>query len=239
MAANIEVKQGASAQANLLVRFFQSSLGKKYVVAVTGFLLFGFVIVHMLGNLQIFLGPDAINAYAKFLKSTPELLWTVRLGLLVIVVLHIVTTVKLWQENRAARPVKYAQGKPPAASLASRTLIVSGLIIFAFIIFHLAHFTVGLVDTNFLNYTDPLGRHNVYQMMIDGFSNPFVSVFYIVAMGLLCLHLSHGVKSLFQSLGLKNRAWDGAIDRFAKIAAAAIFIGNCAIVIAAWTGLVK
>ncbi|HWQ33653.1 MAG TPA: succinate dehydrogenase cytochrome b subunit [Blastocatellia bacterium] len=241
MAAKIEVKQSAAAQANLLVRFFQSSLGKKYIVAITGFLLFGFVIVHMLGNLQFFLGPDAINAYAKFLKSTPELLWPARIGLLVIVILHIVTAVKLWQENRAARPVKYDTGKPPAASFASRTLIVSGLIIFAFIVFHLAHFTVGLVNPALLELRDPKDplRHNVYQMMVDGFSNPWVSIFYIVAMGLLCLHLSHGVSSMFQSLGLKNRAWDGAIDRFAKVASAAIFIGNCAIVIAAWTGLVR
>lgn len=239
MAANIEVKQGTSAPANLLVRFFQSSLGKKYVVAVTGFLLFVFVVMHMLGNLQIFLGPNAINAYAAFLKSTPELLWPARIGLLVIVILHIGTTISLWRENRAARPVKYDRGKPPASSLAARTMIVSGLIIFAFIVFHLAHFTVGLVNPALLALRDPKGRHDVYQMMVDGFSHPFISTFYIVAMGLLCLHLGHGASSMFQSLGLKNRAWDGAIDKFAKIAAAAIFIGNCAIVIAVWTGLLR
>ncbi|MEW6737595.1 MAG: succinate:quinone oxidoreductase, partial [Acidobacteriota bacterium] len=136
--------------------------------------------------------------------------------------------------------VKYGSGKPPvAASLASRTLIVSGMIVFIFILFHLAHFTIGLVDARFLEFRDPEQRHDVYKMMIEGFSQPLVSIFYIFALGLLCLHLSHGVSSMFQSLGLKNKAWDKAIDRFAKIATAILFIGNCAIVIAVWAGFVR
>ncbi len=226
--------------ATISINLLRSSLGKKYVMAVTGFLLFGFVIMHMLGNLQFFLGADSLNGYAKFLKSIPELLWPARIGLLGIVSLHIWTGVSLWVDNRAARPVKYGARKPPvAASLASRTLIISGVIIFSFIVFHLAHFTLGWVDPKLLNFTDTQGRHNVFQMVLDGFANPFVSIFYLVAMGLLCLHLSHGVSSLFQSLGLKSGAWDGAIDKFAKAASALIFLGNCAIVIAAWTGIVK
>jgi succinate dehydrogenase / fumarate reductase cytochrome b subunit len=240
MAANIEAGPGARAATNLLVRLFQSSLGKKYIVAITGVLLFGFVIIHLLGNLQFFLGWESLNAYASFLKSTPELLWPARLGLLAVVILHITAAVKLWQENRAARPEKYGARKPPvAASFASRTMILSGLIIFAFIVFHLAHFTVGLVDRNLLLVEDLKGRHDVHAMMLIGFASPVVSIFYIVAMGLICLHLSHGVSSMFQSLGLKNRSWNRAIDQFAKIASVAIFIGACAIVIAAWTGLVK
>ena len=208
-------------------------------MAITGFLLFGFVMVHMLGNLQIFLGEDSLNGYAKFLKSVPELLWPARIGLLGLVILHLWTGISLWVDNRAARPVKYGSGKPPvAASLASRTLLISGTIIFAFIVFHLAHFTLGWFDPKLLSFTDTQGRHNVFQMVLEGFANPFVSIFYIVAMGLLCLHLSHGVSSMFQSLGLKSGAWDGAIDKFAKAASALIVLGNCAIVIAAWAKLV-
>ncbi|HZS06456.1 MAG TPA: succinate dehydrogenase cytochrome b subunit [Blastocatellia bacterium] len=239
MSANIPVRSEYSrpASVNLLVRLFRSSLGRKYVVAVTGFLLFGFIVFHLLGNLQIFLGLDAINTYAHFLQSIPELLWPARILLLLAVILHIVTSVKLWQENRAARPAKYGTGKPPAAaSLAARTIIISGAVIFAFIVFHLMHFTLGLVDANFPRYTDYQGRHDVHQMVIDGFANPFISVFYIVAMGLVCLHLSHGVSSIFQSLGVGHRA---AFDKLAKAAALVIFIGNCAIVIAAWAGLIK
>lgn len=242
MAANIEATAGGAKtlSANPVLRLWQSSLGKKYIVALTGFLLFGFVIVHMLGNLQIFLGPDALNSYAKALKSNPVLLWGARLGLLAVALLHIVTTIRLTAENRAARPIRYSSGKPAvAASFASRTLIVSGLILLAFIIFHLAHFTLGLVDASYLAFRDVEGRHDVYTMVLEGFSNPLVSLFYIVAVGLLCLHLSHGVSSMFQSLGLRNKALTGGFDKFAKAVAAILFLGNCAIVIAAWAGLVR
>ncbi|MEW6206723.1 MAG: succinate dehydrogenase cytochrome b subunit [Acidobacteriota bacterium] len=222
-----------------LKTLYQSSLGKKYIMALTGLGLFVFVIIHMLGNLQIFLGPDSINSYAEFLKSKPALLWTVRGGLLTLALLHITSAIQLVLINRRARPVGYSTDKIVAASLAARTIIVSGLIILMFIIYHLLHFTAGAVDSRFLRYEDYLGRHDVYRMMIEGFSNPFASAFYIVSMGLLCLHLSHGVSSTFQSLGLKRRAYVDAIDRAASVSAVVIFLGNCAIPIAVLAGLVK
>src|SRR5438132_6511020 len=113
---------------NILLRIWRSSLGKKYVMAITGLGLFIFVIGHMAGNLQIFLGPEKLNAYAFFLKSNPGLLWAARSGLLLIVVLHITSATQLALRNRAARPVRYAEGKPTGASLASRTILASGLI---------------------------------------------------------------------------------------------------------------
>jgi succinate dehydrogenase / fumarate reductase cytochrome b subunit len=241
MAAQVEAVRPLSA--NPLVRLYQSSIGKKYIVAITGFLLFGFVVIHLLGNLQYFLGADKLNGYAQMLKANAGVLWLARLGLLGIVLLHIITAVKLWQENKAARPVKYGTGKAPvAASFASRTLIISGLIVLAFIVFHLAHFTMGLVDPELLRLSETANgveRHDVFRMVSAGFANPLISIFYIVAMGLLCLHLSHGVSSMFQSLGLKNHRWDKTFDLLAKTAAAVIFLGNCAIVIAAWLGIVK
>ena len=224
---------------NIVARFFNSTLGKKYLMALTGFLLFGFVIVHLLGNLQIFLGPTAINEYAHFLKAKPAVLWGARSGLLVIALLHIVTAYQLVARNRAARPVKYSAGKAPvAASFTSRTTAISGTIVLVFIIFHLLHYTVGLIDPSLLRL-ELNQMHNVYGMMVQGFSNPFISAFYILAMALLCMHLAHGVGSMFQSLGVKNGAYDTIINRLAKVAAAVIFLGNCAIVIAVLVGLVK
>jgi succinate dehydrogenase / fumarate reductase, cytochrome b subunit len=222
-----------------LFRIYHSTLGKKYLMAVTGLALFVFVIAHMIGNLQIFLGREPLNAYAVFLKSKPALLWGARLGLLAVTALHIVSAVQLVRRNRAARPVKYAVGKPPISTIANRTLILSGLIILAFIIYHLLHFTLGVTNPEDFALRDPLNQHDVYGMVVAGFSNPLVSAFYIAAMALLCLHLSHGVSSMFQSLGIRNNVYDRSFDRFAKTAAAIIFIGNSAIPVAVLAGLVK
>ena len=216
-----------------------SSLGRKYLMAISGVLLFLFVIVHMLGNLQVFLGPESLNAYGAFLKSKPGLLWSVRLILLVIVVFHIVTGIQLTLQNRRARPVRYANSKPPYASLASRTLLISGLIIFSFVAYHLMQFTLGVTNPEYLHLEDSKGRHDVYRMTIEGFSYPGVTFFYIFAMGLLCLHLSHGVSSAFQSLGLKNKRTENLICRLSQIAAIVIFVGNSSMPLAVLLGFVK
>jgi len=223
---------------NLFSRAYRSSLGKKYVMAITGLLLFGFVIVHMAGNLQVYLGPEPMNAYAELLQSKPGLLWTARVGLFLIAVLHIISALQLAAENRAARPEPYAEGKP-LASLASRTILLSGLIIFAFIVYHLMHFTLGVTNPDFMDLHDAAGRHDVYTMVVEGFRNPYVSAFYIISMGLLCLHLSHGVSSLFQSLGIRRKATVTAFNRFAQISAIVVFIGNCSIPISILAGWVK
>jgi succinate dehydrogenase / fumarate reductase cytochrome b subunit len=223
---------------NLLARAYRSSLGKKYIMAITGLLLFLFVIVHMLGNLQVYIGQDAVNAYAALLKSKPALLWTARAGLFIIAILHILSALQLAAENRAARPEPYAEGKP-IASYAARTILISGLIILAFVVYHLMHFTFGVTNPEFLEMHDRLSRHDVYTMLVDAFRNPWVSVFYIVSMGLLCLHLSHGVSSIFQSLGIRRKKTLAAFNRFAQISAIVIFIGNCSIPISILAGIVK
>jgi len=224
---------------NTFSLLLRSSVGKKYAMGVTGLLLFLYVIVHMAGNLQIFLGPGAINEYAVALKSRFWLLWPARIGLLAITLLHVTTAVQLALENRRARPVRYAKGKPIASTYAARTIVISGLIILAFILFHLAHFTLGLVNPQYMQYEDLMGRHDVYRMMVAGFSNPLVSGVYIVSMGLLCLHLSHGVSSTFQSLGLRSQRTVRGLNRLAMISAAIIFLGNCSIPIAVLVGVVK
>jgi succinate dehydrogenase / fumarate reductase cytochrome b subunit len=230
---------------NIVANLFKSSLGRKYIMAISGGALFLFVIGHLLGNLQIFLGPRAINRYGEFLQSNKEILWPARLGLLLMVFLHIWAAVKLSAENKAARPIGYADNPVPvAASYASRTMLMSGLIIAAFVLYHLLHYTVQVRSLNFtgkdfLALQDPEGRHDVFRMMVAGFSQPLVSGFYILAMGLLCLHLSHGVSATFQSVGLKNQVYGPLIDRFARAAAWLIFLGYISIPIAILLGYVK
>ena len=230
---------------NIVANLFKSSLGRKYIMAISGGALFLFVVGHLLGNLQIFLGPNAINRYGAFLQANKEILWPARLGLLLMVALHIWAAVKLSAENKAARPIGYADNPVPvAASYASRTMLMSGLIIAAFVLYHLLHYTVQVRSLNFtgkdfLSFQDAEGRHDVYRMMVAGFSQPLVSGFYILAMGLLCLHLSHGVSATFQSIGLKNEVCGPLIDRFARAAGWLIFLGYISIPIAILLGYLK
>jgi succinate dehydrogenase / fumarate reductase cytochrome b subunit len=224
-----------------VTNLFTSSVGKKFVMAITGLALFFFVLLHMLGNLQVFLGPETLNRYGAFLQGNLELLWPARIGLLVLVSLHIWSAVRLTVENRAARPQPYAQHEVVAASYASRTMLMSGLIILAFIIYHLLHFTaqvqaVNLTGKSFVELHDSEHRHDVFAMMVLGFQNPLVAGFYIVAMFLLFLHLSHGLGAMFQSLGWKSPAYTQIIARFAKVFSWLIFAGYISIPIAILCG---
>jgi succinate dehydrogenase / fumarate reductase, cytochrome b subunit len=222
---------------NLLRNLFSSSLGKKYLMAGSGAVMILFVLGHLAGNLQIFLGPEAINRYGHFLQSNVEILWPVRLALLAIIALHIWSATRLTLENRAARPQAYEHWDPTAASYASRTMMWSGVIVAVFIIYHLLHFTVmvqavNLTGKDFHTLMDSEKRHDVYKMMVDGFQQPIVSAFYLVGVGLLCLHLSHGISAMFQSLGWKKRSYGECLDRASTWAAALIFLGYASIPIA-------
>ena len=213
-------------------------------MAVTGLALVGFVIAHLLGNLQIFLGPEPLNRYGHFLQTTPELVWPLRIGLLAMIVLHIVAAIALTRQNRAARPVSYAHFEVVAASYASRTMFMSGIIIFVFIVYHLLHFTVQVPQINFTNQDfraleDAKQRHDIYAMMVTGYRQPLVSGFYVLGIALLSLHLSHGISSLFQSLGLSNRYYGRFLDKLAMVLAIAIFVGYVSIPAAVLMGFVK
>lgn len=224
---------------NALLAFFQSSIGRKWVVALTGLGLIGFVVGHLIGNLQIFLPPDYINTYAQKLQSLGPLLWIIRIGLLAIFFLHVVNTIALVKENREARPARYAVERTKRATKASLTMIISGLTLLAFIIFHLAHFTLGAVQTANVNVTDSLGRHDVYRMVVGGFQNPWVSLFYLVAMGLLCLHITHGFQSVFQTLGLRTRKLAPLLNATSIGLGWFLFLGNAAIILAVLFRVVK
>lgn len=231
---------GASAQPSSL-----SSISSKSLVALTGLGLVGFVIAHLLGNLQVYLGPldngEALNRYAHFLKSNPELLWTGRLGLLVLFLAHLGLTLRVQLANRAARPERYVFERRIQATAGSRTMLLTGLVILTFLLYHLAHFTVGLTHPEqFASRTELHGEkvHDVYRMVVLGFRDPLTSILYIVAMVFLGLHLSHGVQSAFQSLGLTNHAWAATIRKVGLGVTLFVVIGNISIPLTILLGLV-
>jgi succinate dehydrogenase / fumarate reductase cytochrome b subunit len=200
-------------------------------MAVTGAILAAFVVGHLLGNLQIFLGPDRFNSYARTLKSLPELLWPVRVTLLVSVILHIWSSIQLAVVKSEARPIGYVRSKSIVSSYASRTMYMSGPIVAAFIIYHLMQFTLGVGGTPYME-SDPYGN------VINGFRVPAVSLFYILAMLLLCLHLRHGLSSFVQTLGLDHPRYTPRLKLLASVVATLIFFGFISIPVAVLAGVI-
>ncbi len=224
---------------NSFTSFFSSSIGRKWIVALSGIALVGFVIGHLVGNLQVFLGPEPLNRYGHFLQGLGELLWAVRFVLLAMVVVHILFTIKLRLESRAARPNRYAVTKHLRASWAGRWMVWSGLMVLCFIVFHLLHFTAQTIHPEYRNLVDAEGRHDVYRMMIAGFRDPLASGFYIVAVGLLGLHLNHGFQSMFQTLGLNSHKVGPVISRTGQVLSWLVFLGYASIPLAVLSGIVK
>lgn len=252
---------------NAFLKLLTSSLGKKYLMAVTGIIWVGFVFGHLAGNLQLFLDPYYLNAYAHKLQTLPYgLLWVARLSLLAALSIHVWTAILLVLENKKARPVGYAAEGTVQASFASRTMKYTGFIVLLFIIFHLAHYTVRIVPGHEYNeviamadgtlyashvplenhgevvvdkYGKPLEVHDVHTMTIAGFSYVWISAFYIIAIGLLCMHLSHGVSSMFQSLGLRNEGWRKRLNLLARAVAVIVFLGFISIPVAVLLGVVE
>lgn len=244
---------------NLLVSLFTSSIGKKFLMAVTGLVLVGFVTGHLVGNLQIFGAPDRINGYAHFLQSLGPVLWAIRLFLLACVGIHIWAAVALTLESKAARgPEPYAVKKWLNATIASRYMRLTGLVVLAFIVYHIAHFTIGAAQPeNFKGalpewtmledvreFGFPLASkgdevHDVYSMVFLGFAHPVVSLFYIIAVGLLTVHLLHGIDSLFQTLGWRSSKWACGLRKVVIVYCILYFLGNLAIPGAILTGLAK
>ena len=214
--------------------FWASTVGKKIVMAVTGILLFVFVIGHLLGNLQVFEGPAKLNAYGAFLHSIGEFLWPVRIILLIAVTLHIVATVQLALRKKRARPIEYSVKKAIASSYASRTMYWSGPIVLAFIIFHLLHLTAGYIHPG-AAYIEG----DVYHNVVSGFQVWWVSLSYIVAISLLGLHLRHGLWSMFQTLGIHQPQHTVRFKKAAMVIALLITLGYISIPISVLLGLVK
>ena len=207
------------------LRFWNTSNGKKAVMAVSGAALFGFVLVHLAGNLQIFEGPDKFNGYAHALHELGALLWVARIGLLIMVGLHIWSTIQLAVVKSRARPISYVKYKSSSSTYASRSMYMSGPIIAAFVVYHLLQFTFGMGGTPYI-------PDDAYGNVIAGFRVPLISIAYIVAMALLCLHLRHGLWSALQTLGLHHPRYTPRLRVLATLIALAIFFGFIAIPIA-------
>ena len=220
-------------------RTLGSSIGTKATMAVTGLLILLFVIAHLLGNLQIYLGPEPINRYAAFLKSVPEILWGMRIGLALVFVVHIVSALRLTFQNRAARPVRYAVRRPQEADLPARTLILSGLLVLAFVLYHLAHFTLGITHPEQFHHVDELGRHDVFRMMVLGFREPSVTGLYLAAMAALGFHLWHAIGNLFQTLGWSTPRYRPFLATGGRVLALALVLGNASIPLSVLLGLVR
>ncbi len=244
---------------SLLANLFRSSIGRKFLMAVTGLILTGFAFGHLFGNLQIFGHPDHINGYAHFLQSLGPALWLVRLVLLAAVGIHVWAAVALTLESKSARgPVNYGVHKWLAATIASRTMRLTGLVVLAFVVYHILHFTVGLAGSDYYKgniaevvlakdvseFGIPLAKagtsvHDVYSMIFIGFSNPLVAGFYILATALLAVHLWHGVESLFQTIGWRNGTWACCLRKAVALLALVYLLGNAAIPGAILTGIAK
>jgi len=214
-------------------------VGKKVVMAVTGVVLVGFVVAHMLGNLKIFLGAEAIDAYAAFLRTMGEpmvpysvLLWVVRIVLLACVALHITAAVQLTRMNWAARPHGYDTKQSIATTYAARTMRWSGVIVVLFIVYHLLHLTAGIVSFQPGEFV----HLSVYHNVVAGFSVWYVSLFYIVAMACLCLHLDHGIWSMLQTLGWNNARTTSALKGLSRVVALLVFVGFISVPVAVLAG---
>ena len=224
---------------NWWTRTWNSSIGTKTIMGLTGLALVLFTIAHMVGNLQLFLGPHALNRYASFLQGLGELLWVMRIGLLVVFVLHVTSAIRLTILNRAARPVKYNVSRTVEVNLQGRTLLISGTIVLLFLVFHLGHFTTGWVDPTYLQFHDADGRHDVFRMVVVGFSNPLFAWIYIVAMVVFWGHLSHAISRLFQSLGLSHPRYRPFLEKAGPILATILAVGNISMPLAVQLGLVR
>lgn len=245
------LKSATSSPAEWLTAYLGSSVGQKILVATTGLLLLGFVIVHMVGNWKLFSGPESLNKYAYFLKhDIGAWLWAFRIALFVVFILHLAVALSLKAKAVAARPIGYAYNNSAQATPQSTTMAQTGIVIGLFVIFHLLHYTFAFIHTvpaadgkgevNYLSLTwklkDGVVVHDVYHMTVAGFRTGWISALYLVSMLVLFIHLTHGIQSSLQTLGLVNRRFLPVARALGYGLAGVILVGNCAMVVAVWAG---
>ena len=216
-------------------RPLNSSIGCKVIMSVSGLLLVGFLLAHLSGNLLVFAGEEAINLYAKTLRDYLPILWLLRIGLIVMAVLHIFSGIKLTRMNQKAKPVKYKVNQSVKASFASRYMGLTGVVVLAFIFYHLAHLTFRFTHPAFQS----LGDYDVYKMLMLSFSSPLLAMSYCICVVLLMVHLSHGVSSLFQTLGLNHSKYNGLIRTLGPALSTLLAIGYLSIPLSIMFGLIK
>ena len=223
---------------NWLVRGLRTSIGTKFLMAITGLLLLGFVIVHMLGNLQIYAGPRQINAYAETMQGLGPVLWLMRAGLLAVLLVHLRCAVKLTTMARNARPIPYAEAHPIQSTYQSRAMLMTGLIILAFLVFHLLHFTTGTIHSDYYAAAHAGNGIDLHSMFVRSFQHAPTAAAYMVAMGLLGMHLAHGVSSLCQSMGWVRPKYRELIRKLGLLVTGVIVAGNVSMPLACWLGLI-
>ena len=216
-----------------------SSIGKKFLMAATGLILLAFVIGHLLGNLLVFAGPEALNGYARKLRDLGELLWLVRVILIAAIAVHIWTSVALAHDNARARPIGYTRFRTSETTWAARTMLLSGIIVLAYILYHLLHFTFRVAHPALTPPPDPAGHPDVYAMVVRSFQRWPICAAYLAGVGCVCLHLSHGAASAFQTLGLNDARTLPVFTAAGRIIATLIFLGYAAIPLAVLAGFVR
>ena len=216
----------------------QKSLLQKIVMAVTGIILFLFVLGHGLGNISLFCGRESINAYAAHIHGLGPLLWLERIVLCLAFGFHIYIGIRLSLENWRARPTGYVVRKYQRSNLASRTMIYTGIIILLFLIYHLLHFTFQITNPEISKIIDNMGRNDVYAMLVLNFKQGLIALTYILAMLALLLHLYHGILSFFQTLGLNNERSITIVGRVGKCLAGIVFVGFISLPVAVFLGIV-
>lgn len=234
MSSANQARRGLSALMN-------STIGAKIGMAVSGVVLVGFVVQHMVFNLQLFLGPEALNSYAYGLKHLAggAFVWGGRAFLLAMLVLHVSTAIRLKARNQAARPQPYAAGQRfLATSYAARFMLLTGVVVLLFLFAHYLHFTFGVIQPENFHVVDAQGRYDVWRMVVQGFRVPLVAIAYVLANVALAFHLSHSVTSMFETLGLRAGRYRGAIDMVGPGVALFVFAGNFAMPVAVLAGLV-
>ena len=224
-------------------RFVRSSIGAKFVLAGTGVLLFLFVIAHLLGNLQVFAGPEAINHNAASLRALGPLLWVARVGLLAVAGVHVAFALRVQKLNEAAKPVAYVTLAARQIKPQTRLMFTSGLVLLGYAVFHLAHFTWGLLYPQYYDAMEKLAdgslRHDVYSMMVNGLGVWWVSLAYVVAMFFLALHLMHGISSVPQTFGWNHVKYRFAFRLLGPAVATLVFAGYVSIPTAILLGALR
>lgn len=215
-----------------------SSVTLKIVMAITGAAMVGFVLQHMLGHLIVFQGREAYNEYAAFMQGLGGIKWGARLGLLGMIGAHIAAAVALTNRNQRARPEGYQKLKAQRTSLAAKSMWYAGVAIFFLIAYHLAHFTLGLVDAEQFAWVDAAGHRDIYSHFVLGFQDPRILLMYLAFVTFVCMHLSHGVTSMFKTMGLSRGRYTMIIDMVGPAIAVFLFIGYVAPPLACMMGVV-
>lgn len=215
-----------------------SSIISKIIIAVSGLVLVLFILGHTAGNLLIYLGQDAMNSYADALKSNPPLLWGTRIAVFVSVILHVVFSIKVTAMNRKAKPSMYAKKGYESSTLQSRSMMLLGITIFLFLIYHLAHFTGGITNPDHYALHELSGRHDVYGMMIAGFKMPLISLIYIIAATTLGLHISHAIQSMAHTLGLNGNIFSSCAKSVSRTVGFLVALGLGSIPIMVLLGVI-